>query len=275
MATVKELAVKRSDIFYVDPCNLKVKPGWNARNTDDPENREHILTLARSIAQVGVQEALTVYRDANEIWLSDGHCRLAATFYAIDTLKADIKAIPVKTEGREANEADHVFSQILRNAGKPLTPYEAGTVYKRLVGYGWSTADIALKSGKSKASIEAALDLQGAPVQVQKLVASGRVSATLATETIKKEGAAKATETLNNAVDAATQKGKTRATKADIGAAPTTKLTASGKLARIREIVDEAREISSTEEYEELDTQSALAIDDDVYKELLKLLELL
>jgi len=275
VATIKELALKRSDIFYVDPHVLKVKPGWNARNADDPENREHILALARSIAQVGVQEALTVYRDANEIWLSDGHCRLAATFYAIDTLKADIKSIPVKTEGREANEADHVFSQILRNAGKPLTPYEAGTVYKRLVGYGWTVADIALKSGKSKASVDAALDLQGAPLQVQKLVASGKVSATLASETLKKEGAAKATATLNNAVDAATQKGKARATKADIGEAPVTKLTATGKLARIREIIDECGEVDDSliKDGGFEGCQTIYLLMDD-YKELLRLLGL-
>ena len=269
MATIKELALKRSDIFYVDPRVLKVKPGWNARNGEDPENKAHILSLAQSIAQVGVQEALTVYRDANEIWLSDGHCRLAATFYAMDTLGADIKAIPVKTEGREANEADHVFSQILRNAGKPLTPYEAGTVYKRLVGYGWTIADIALKSGKSKASIEAALDLQGAPVQVQKLVASGKVSATLATDTIKREGAQKATQTLHDAVDVATQKGKARATKADIGEAPVAKLTASGKLARIREILDEAVEAGEGD-----DEFPSLAFERVQYKELLKLVGL-
>lgn len=274
MATIKELALKRSDIFYVDPRVLKIKPGWNARNGADPDNKAHILSLASSIAQVGVQEALTVYRDEGEIWLSDGHCRLAATFYAIDTLKADIKSIPVKTEGREANEADHVFSQILRNAGKPLTPYEAGSVYKRLVGYGWTVADIALKSGKSKASVEAALDLQGAPVQVQKLVASGKVSATLATETIKREGPSKATQTLNNAVDAATQKGKTRATKADIDEAPVVKLTASAKLARIREIVDEAEEIEPDSEIAVSHDESALRMSNKVYKELLKLLGL-
>ena len=274
MATVKGSALKRSDIFHVDPHVLKIKSGWNARNAEDPENKEHILALARSIAQVGVQEALTVYGEDGEIWLSDGHCRLAATFYAIDTLKADIKSIPVKTEGREANEADHVFSQILRNAGKPLTPYEAGTVYKRLVGYGWTTADIALNSGKSKASVEAALDLQGAPVQVQKLVASGRVSATLATETIKREGATKATTTLNNAVDVATQKGKTRATKADIGEAPVAKLTAAGKLDRIREIVDEAEEISDDGRASNPDAVQCLLFDIADYKELLKLLGL-
>ena len=271
MATIKEIALKRSDIFYVDPRVLKIKDGWNARSADDPENREHVLALAASIAQVGVQEPLTVYYENSTIWVSDGHCRLAATLLAIDK-GADIRAIPVKTEGRAANEADHVFSQILRNAGKPLTPFEAGTVYKRLVGYGWTVEEIATKSGKSQASINAALDLQGAPVQVQKLVASGKVSATLAAETLRKEGASKGIETLNNAVDTATQKGKTRATRADIGEAPVAKLTASGKLARLREIVDEATEGENGESWAPSETALVFAVSD--YKELLKLLGL-
>lgn len=273
MATIKELALKRSDIFYVDPRVLKIKDGWNARSADDPANRAHVTELADSIAQVGVQEPLTVYYENAQIWVSDGHCRLAATLFAINK-GADIKAIPVKTEGRAANEADHVFSQIIRNAGKPLTPFEAGTVYKRLVGYGWTVEQIALKSGKSKASIDAALDLQGAPVQVQKLVASGRVSATLATETLKKEGATKATKTLNDAVDVAAQKGKARATKADIGEAPVTKLTAAGKLARIREIVDEAGEIENDSEGVITPGYVALEFAPGECKELLKLLGL-
>ena len=271
MATIKELALKRSDIFYVDPRVLKIKDGWNARGKDDPENKEWIMTLARSIASVGVQDPMIVYQDAGEYYLVDGHCRLAATFIAINTFRADIKAVPIRTQGRSVDEGDRELTQLLTD-GKPKTPYEAGIIYKRLEGFGWSVDKIAERSGRSVASINAALDLQGAPVQVQKLVASGRVSATLATETLRKEGAAKATATLNDAVDVATQKGKARATKADIGEAPVQRLSAAGKLARIREIVDYAVEL-------DLDATlygegQALQIGETEYRELLKLLGL-
>ena len=64
----------------------------------------------------------------DRIYVSDGHCRLAAKLYK--------------------------------------TTFELGTIYNRLVGYGWTVADITAKTGKSAASINAALDLQGAPPEV-------------------------------------------------------------------------------------------------------------
>ena len=268
---IKEVSLRRSDVFHVDPRILCIKEGWNARSPDDPENRAHVQGLAASIAARGVEQPLKCYLDSGKYYISDGHCRLLATLIAIEN-GAEVKSVPIRLAPKTDNEADHVLSQIVLNSGKPLTMLEASAVYKRLVAFGWTIAEIAQRTGKSAASINTALDLQGAPVQVQKLVASGRVSATLATETIKKEGAAKATETLNNAVDAATQKGKTRATKADIGAAPVTKLTAAGKLARLRELIDEAVEGESGECW--APSETALVFADTDYKELLKLLEL-
>jgi hypothetical protein len=82
------------------------------------------------------------------------------------------------------------------------------------VGYGWTVADITAKTGKSAASINAALDLQGAPPEVQKLVASGRISPTLAAQTVKRAGE-QATAVLANAVDHAAQRGKERATQSE------------------------------------------------------------
>ena len=111
--------------------------------------------------------------EGDRIYVSGGHCRLAARLYK--------------------------------------TTLELGATYKRLVGYGWTVADIAAKTGKSAASVNAALDLQGAPPEVQRLVASGRVSPTLAAQTVKRDGEL-ATAVLANAVDHAAQRGKERAT---------------------------------------------------------------
>jgi len=41
---------------------------------------------------------------------------LAAALRALEN-GAELKSIPVKTEGRYADEADRVFSQIVRNSG--------------------------------------------------------------------------------------------------------------------------------------------------------------
>lgn len=265
-ATLKELASKRSDIFYVDPRELHVKEGWNARSPDDPENKSHVLALSQSIAEVGVLEPLTVYRENERIWISDGHCRWAAAMLAIEN-GAEIRTVPVKSEGREANEADRVFSQIVRNAGKPLTTFEQGAVFKRLVGYGWTVDEIAKKAGKSPSAINAALDLQGASPAVQKLVVSGRVSATLAATTVRREGG-NAEKVLHDAVDAATQEGKAKATARHVGAEP--RAPKVNKLERLREIIDDC-ELVEDHSY---GARTVLSLRDDDYRELLKLLGL-
>lgn len=58
--TIKNLAVGRSDLFRVDPHDIVVKPGWNCRDTETDEYKEGIAELAKSIATVGVKQALTV-----------------------------------------------------------------------------------------------------------------------------------------------------------------------------------------------------------------------
>lgn len=232
---IQEQTISRTPFYNVDPRNLNVRPGWNSRAPEDEENKAHVLALAESIGEMGVLEPLTVFMENDKLWVSDGHCRLAACMIAISK-GADIRSVPVKTEGRASNEADRVFSQIVRNSGKPLTPFEQGAVYKRLVGYGWPVEDIAKRSGKSVSHVNAALDLQGAPVEVRKLVASGRVAASLASKVVKKQGGAKAVQTLSNAVDAAAQQGKAHATARHIGEVP--KAGRKQAMTRIKELFD-------------------------------------
>jgi len=232
---LKGIAQRRNDIFYVDPLELQVKAGWNCRDLSQPENQAHVRELAASIAEVGVLTPLVVFRGDNKIYVSDGHCRLAAALYCIHELKVPIAAVPVKTEGREANEADYALRQILD--GKPKTAFELGQVCKRLVGFGWSVEKIAKSSGKSVAAINTALDLQGAPIQVQKMVESGRVSPSLAAKEVRAKGSG-ATEALSQAIDHAAARGSGKATARDMGGEA--KTSRVNKLAYVGEIMERA-----------------------------------
>jgi ParB-like chromosome segregation protein Spo0J len=261
--TLKEIAKGRSDIFYVDPRELQIKAGWNCRDLSTIENRDHVRELAESIAEIGVVSPLTVFREGDKIYVSDGHCRLAATLYAIHEMKAPIASVPVKTEGRSANEADYVLRQILD--GKPKTAFELGAVCKRLVGFGWTIAEIAKRSGKSPSAINAALDLQGAAPEVQKMVASGRISASLAAKTVKAEGVA-AADTLTKAIDHAKQRGSEKATARDIGEAPKVR---QSKIALVAEIVERGYKAG---EYLESADHTILSLDTDDWIDLQKLL---
>jgi ParB family chromosome partitioning protein len=212
-ATIKTISKGRFDIYRVDPRDLLIKEDWNSRDANDPANREHINQLAQSIAENGVREPLTVYMEDGVAYVSDGHCRLMATMKAIEELGAEIQTVPCKTEDRLSNAADRMFSQIVRNSGKPFTPLETARVFKRLVDFGWSVDQIAKRSAVSVARVHQLLQLQAAPEQVQVMISSGEVSATLAQQVLSQaETPNAAVETLTVAVQTAKAEGKTRAT---------------------------------------------------------------
>lgn len=211
---IADIAMGRSDLYRIDPRTLVVKDGWNCRDVDfDPKNSDD-LALALSIAANGVKEPLTVTWQEGHAFVTNGHRRRAAALYAIEHLGALISTVPVRTEDRYTNEADHVFSMIVRNSGKPLSPIEQGRVFKRLVELGWNESDIVAKSGMSAVWVRQLLDLQAAPTAVTDLVKEGKVSATLAAERLKKskgDGEALVKE-LTEAVEKAKSEGKERAT---------------------------------------------------------------
>lgn len=201
----------RSDIHSVNPRHINVKMSWNGRDFNDPANVEHVDMLAKSISEVGVKEPLTVTWEDGKAWLIDGECRLRATLRAIDVYKAEIKTIPVKSESRYANEADKLFSQILRNSGKQFSAMEQANVYKRLVDMGWQQGDIAKKAGVSPARISQVLDLLTMPEPIKQMVVKGEVSASLAVATLKDHNPQSATQLLQDAVVTAKAEGSSRA----------------------------------------------------------------
>jgi len=216
---IKDLAVGRQDMFRINPYSLQIRPDWNSRSPDDPENIAHIDWLARSIASEGVKKPLEVFWDNGKPVVEDGHCRLLAVFRAIEVYGAEIKAIPVQVTDRFRSEADRILSQIVSNSGKGLTPYEMSSVCSKLRRLGWSVDEIAKRTAKSNGYIEGLLQLQAAPEEVKKHVATGAVSATLAVKVLKAQGDGQAAvKVLGAAVDAAKAKGQDRATERHVRA---------------------------------------------------------
>lgn len=216
---LKSLAEGRSDMFRIDPRKLKIKDGWNSRDFNDPSNADHIDMLAKSIASVGVKEPLTVYWDDGVAWISDGECRLRGAMRAIEVYKAEIKTVPVKTEDRYASEAEKLFSQSLRNSGKPFTPMENAKLYKRLLDFGWAAKDIAEKQGISQSRVSQVLSLLTMPEEVKALVTAGTVSASMAANSIREaagDGKA-AAATLQAAAANAAAEGSTKVRPRHVG----------------------------------------------------------
>jgi len=210
MADLKELAHHRSALLWFDPRILKIEEGLNGRNLQSPEIRDHIEWLASSIAEQGVLKPLEIFNRADGVYVSDGHCRLAATLIAIDR-GAKIESVPCVPEMRGTNTVDRILNQNIANAGRPLTALEAGQNIKRALHMGWTIDQIAKKLGRSLSYIENALTLQEAPQEVKEAVQAGEISATLAQATLRSAGES-ASEVIRTGIAKAKECGKRKVT---------------------------------------------------------------
>lgn len=215
---IKDIAEGRSDLYRVDPRKIQIKDGWNSREASDPANSTHVAELAASIKEVGVKKPLVCYMEDNVTYVTDGHCRLQAVMHLIE-VGVEIKTVPVMVEDRFANEADRIFSQIVHNAGKPLTSLEQAKVFKRLVDLGWQQKDIAAKAGISGGRVSQLLELNILPVILQKYIIEGKASANMVLQTYKKhkQNVDETIIELSGAVKVAEESGRKRAMPKDTG----------------------------------------------------------
>lgn len=210
---LKDLSIGRSENFKIDPRKIVIEGGFNGRDFSDPTNLTHIDELKASIRVHGVKQALTVrLTKEGEIHLSDGECRLRAVMELIDE-GVDIKSVPCQAEDRYANEAQRIADQRIRNSGKQFTPLENAHNCQRLVGFGWTPQQIADHWGITTANVSQLLAIHGLPEAVKKEIRAGNISATLAAQTVSREGESKGTKTIDDAIAAAKAAGKEKATK--------------------------------------------------------------
>ncbi len=214
MAIIRDKAVGRgATVAMFDPRKLKVVPSLNARDMTSAETREHVERLAESIAAQGFlgSHPLEVFTEGDEVFVAAGHCRLAACMLLIGR-GVDIAAVPCLSEARGTSPAQRLLNQITSNTGQRLNLAEEGRVYHRLMAMGYIVQRIAKDAGRSESHVRQALDFNGAPVEAHTLVSEGKVSATLAAKTIRKEGPKAGVTKLRAAVERAQGEGKTKAT---------------------------------------------------------------
>lgn len=209
---LKEFSVGRSENFKIDPRKIEIEPGFNGRDFSDPTNLSHIEDLKRSIRQHGVKQPLTVRLDNGIVYLGDGECRLRACKELIEE-GFDIKAVPCQSEDRNANEAQRIADQRIRNGGKQLTPLENAYNCQRLINFGWTHQQIADHWSITTANVSQLLTIHGLPETVKKQIRNGNISATLAAQTVTREGEKDGIKTIEDAIAAAREAGKARATK--------------------------------------------------------------
>lgn len=223
-----------SDLWKVPRQKLHVEPGFNVR-IHDADYEAHVRTIADSIKANGYYPdkpiaGFVTKRDGQDIIIvTDGHSRLAAFDLAVSEGWQGSE-LPVVTKPRGTSMEDLTIALVTSNNGKPLSPYELGLVCKRLVGYGMEPKDIAQRLSFTTVYVNGLLDLVAAPKAVRDLVISGKVSATLAMETLRSHGAEAAKMLMSGAKEAQSS-GKERVTKKHVKAAAEKKATKGKKKA--------------------------------------------
>jgi ParB family chromosome partitioning protein len=199
------------DSFIFDPEMIEEKPGYNVRNMDSAETQEHIRKMADAI-KIGGTSAfppITIHQEDGKVYVVAGYCRRRA-FILAKQEGAPIKGILAVANTQ--TEAERALDLLNSNDGLPLTPLEKATAVKRLVSFQWTPQEIAERRGVSVTAIQNLLSLLEAPAEAIALVETGKVSATLAVETVRKDGAICGTEKLKEAVKTAEKQGRSHAT---------------------------------------------------------------
>lgn len=203
-------------LWSVPYDQIRVIDGFNPR-VRRPDYEAHLEYLTQSIMENGYYQdkplAGYVAKDEdgnNVIYLTDGHTRHEAAGRAI-ARGAPIETLPVVVKPRGTSMTDLTIALVTSNEGRPFTPYEKAVTIKRLVSYGLSIPTIANRLSMTTKYVNDLLMLIEAPKEVQELVASDRVSSTLAIRELTKHGA-KAAARLKQAVAKAESSGKGKAT---------------------------------------------------------------
>ena len=209
---LKDMGTRAGEIIMLDPEMIEEKPGYNVRNMESEATQAYIRQMVDSIHASGTAAfpEISVHQENGKVYVTRGHCRRRAFIIARNE-GAEIKgirAIASTIEGDAENTLD-----LLNNAdGLHLTPLEIATAIKRLISFEWSISEIAKRRGCTPQAISNLISLLDAPAPVVGMVERGEVSATLAVETVRSQGALLATDSLKTAVSTAKMKGKNHAT---------------------------------------------------------------
>lgn len=182
----------RSDSEKIQYKDLHIEPGFNAPGRTDQDDQDDEGLFLYIAAGGRIPELDVRPREGGGVWIVDGHRRHRQIGRAIEAGKflPDPRTgkylIPIKQF--TGNDVDRVARIATSNEGKKLNPLQLADVYKRLAAFGLSSTDIAAKVNRTAAHVEQILVLANANHDVQTLVSTGAVSATIAVNTVKKLG---------------------------------------------------------------------------------------
>lgn len=210
---------KRADLVKVRLDQIHIEPGFNAPE-DAASFDARVTGMVAHLSEGGYLPPIEVRpRDAGGVYVVDGQGRREAYERAFtagvplaDPKDGHVYMLTIPFVG---NDADRVARIVTSAEGRTLSPPQTADCYKRLAAFGWKVEDIAKKVGRSGEHVRQLLDLGTANSDVQRMVANGEVSASLAVKTVRKHGES-AGKVLSAQLVTAQAAGKTRVTAATV-----------------------------------------------------------
>lgn len=260
-SAMQQAGATSSDLWSVPVDRLRIIEGFNVR-MDTERYRQHVRQLAESMKLGGAKADKPlggiVAQEGEDmvIYITSGHSRLQAAQLAIAE-GANIQTLPVVVRTGEFDLADITASLQTDNDGKPLDVLEKAMVCQRLrAEYGWDDAKICAELGFTRQYLRDMFALLEAPLKLRELVATDRIAAATAVQTIYAHGD-KALEIILKALADAESAGKDKVTKSMI---PGTK----AKLIRgaAPKIYDLVTTLRSDPAYAKLDPELQKKLDD-------------
>ena len=207
------------DVMPIPPNMIRIDPEHNPRDYRLPENRAHLNSLKESIRNVGIKEALKCRWEklnaddrTKSCIVVDGECRLRAVLELIAE-GHQIATVPVMQEDCD-DEGERIINAIVYNTGKPLSKWELGGGFRKLIKIkGWSKELIAKSTGYPVAFVTEAIELDKCPEDVKFLLSEQAVTPSLAIAVIKKHGKEGAALILKQKAEKAKAEGKKTAAR--------------------------------------------------------------
>ncbi|MCP9801793.1 ParB/RepB/Spo0J family partition protein [Synechococcus sp. RedBA-s] len=135
-------------------------------------DEEAIQSLAESIAETGLQEPPTVYREGHKFRIIGGERRVLA-FECRGELNIEARVVDAPTSGAEL-----IVRQLVSNSQRvDLNPVERAHAIQALLDHGLSPQDVGRKLGCTPSQITKSLAVLKLPPQLQTEIAAGRLSA--------------------------------------------------------------------------------------------------
>ena len=211
-------ATKRTDIYQIDPRNIVVVEGFNARKNFDLDE------LKEQIRKVGVLNPITVIRfkdketGTEKYRLVDGERRYRAVM-ALLAEGEDIKRIKAMYLPKGTKEEDLLIQQLLKNTGKQFSEIEMAKLFNRFKEqWGYTQTEIADKFCKKASFVSRCMALLDLPAEIIEMMERGEISADTARQIANrhKDDVDAQVEDAEKAVNTAKAKGKKTATTKDI-----------------------------------------------------------